>query len=151
MKFTLAVLVSVFSLSVATPLPQGQEVPPAGNTPPEGSVRINYVSSSGNGCPQYSVSQWISPDGTTVTMGFDDFSVFIGPTLPQSQQHENCQLHLALTYPGGYQYSIVQVYDEFSDPRSHLLTRLGDLSWFRSSRCWRDGRFLLHVLLLAVC
>jgi hypothetical protein len=72
-----------------------------------GQITIETSTYSGNGCPQGSVSSIISPDKTTITFGFDRFQAAIGPTAPQNGQQKNCQLHLNLRYPGGYQMSIM--------------------------------------------
>jgi hypothetical protein len=42
-----------------------------------------------------------------VTFGFDDFQTYIGPEAAQDQATKQCQLHLTLQYPGGFQYSVV--------------------------------------------
>ncbi|KAH8719513.1 hypothetical protein GQ44DRAFT_658927 [Phaeosphaeriaceae sp. PMI808] len=35
------------------------------------------------------------------------FTTYIGPTVPATQKSKNCQLHLNLKYPGGFQYAVV--------------------------------------------
>lgn len=42
-----------------------------------------------------------------VTFGFDSFQTYIGPTAAQADKTKQCQLHLSLQYPGGFQYSVV--------------------------------------------
>jgi hypothetical protein len=42
-----------------------------------------------------------------ITYGFDQFQTYIGPGLPASDKSKNCQLHLNLVYPGGFQYAVV--------------------------------------------
>jgi len=76
----------------------------AGQAP--SGVTIQQSSYSGNGCPQGSVSTNISPDRSTITFGFDSFQAFIGPG-QQSNKQKNCQLHLGLRYPSGFQFSLV--------------------------------------------
>lgn len=42
-----------------------------------------------------------------VTFGFDAFQTYIGPTAKQADKTKQCQIHLSLQYPGGFQYSVV--------------------------------------------
>jgi hypothetical protein len=106
-------------LALANPL--GNRQTPA--TPPVDQITIISAQSSGNGCPQGSVSNTLSPDKTVsslsclssydansakiVTFGFDSFQTYIGPTAAQADKTKQCQLHLSLQYPGGFQYSVV--------------------------------------------
>jgi len=50
----------------------------------------------------------LSPDKTIVTFGFDQFQAVQGPGANAADKQKNCQLHLGLRYPGGYQMSIMQ-------------------------------------------
>jgi len=76
-------------------------------SPPADQIIINDTSTSGNGCPQGSVSTSLSPDSTVVTFGFDSFQAYIGPTAAQADKSKACQIHLSLQYPGGFQYAVV--------------------------------------------
>lgn len=42
-----------------------------------------------------------------MTFGFDSFQTYIGPTALQADKTKQCQIHLSLQYPGGFQYSVV--------------------------------------------
>ncbi|EMR63777.1 putative secreted protein [Eutypa lata UCREL1] len=76
---------------------------------PDGDlIRIISASTSGNGCPQGTVTTDLSPDGTVVTFGFDAFQTYIGPGTSVADRSKNCQLHLNLQYPGGFQFSVVE-------------------------------------------
>ncbi|KAK8075411.1 hypothetical protein PG997_010074 [Apiospora hydei] len=68
-----------------------------GDLPSPDSIQIISSSSSGNGCPQ----------GTVITFGFDGFQTYIGPGTQVGDRTKNCQLHLNLKYPGGFQYALV--------------------------------------------
>ncbi|PGH11127.1 hypothetical protein AJ79_05074 [Helicocarpus griseus UAMH5409] len=70
-------------------------------------IQIIETGHSGNGCPQGTVSTLISEDRTVVTFGFDAFQAYIGPNTSPADHSKNCQLHLQLQYPGGFQYSIL--------------------------------------------
>jgi len=43
-----------------------------------------------------------------VTLGFDAFVAYIGPTAPQSAKSKACQIHLNLKYPGGFSFAVVE-------------------------------------------
>jgi len=75
--------------------------------PDPNQISILESSYSGNGCPQGSVSTNTSPDKTVITYGFDQFQTYIGPNTKPSDHSKNCQLHLNLKYPGGFQYAVV--------------------------------------------
>jgi hypothetical protein len=100
MHFKIAALILPV-LAVANPLPL------SGTTPDPGQITILDSAYSGNGCPQGSVSTSTSPDKTIITYGFDQFQTYIGPGIVASEHSKNCQLHLSLKYPGGFQYSVV--------------------------------------------
>lgn len=42
-----------------------------------------------------------------ITFGFDNFQTYIGPGYDLTDKTKNCQLHLNLQYPGGFQFSVV--------------------------------------------
>lgn len=88
-------------LAVANPLPQ------SGAAPNPNEIQIVATSYSGSGCPQGSVSTSTSPDKTVITYGFDQFQTYIGPGTKSADHSKNCQIHLNLKYPGGFQYAIV--------------------------------------------
>lgn len=98
MKFSSFVLLPAAVL--ASPLDQSTQQAPQ-------QVTISSSTYSGSGCPQGSVSSIISPDKTTITFGFDSFQALIGPSAPQGGQNKNCQLHLDLRYPSGFQMSLM--------------------------------------------
>jgi hypothetical protein len=80
---------------------------PQAAAPSGDQITIVDTSYSGNGCPQGSVSTSTSTDKTVITYGFDQFQTYIGPGTKASDKSKNCQLHLNLKYPGGFQYAVV--------------------------------------------
>ncbi|KAG4219235.1 hypothetical protein PC116_g32285, partial [Phytophthora cactorum] len=68
------------------------------DTPKPDEISIVSASASGNGCPQGTVTSDLSPDR----------KVYTGPGTKQSDKSKNCQLHLNLKYPGGFQFAIVE-------------------------------------------
>ncbi|KAI1488037.1 hypothetical protein F5X96DRAFT_109809 [Biscogniauxia mediterranea] len=79
-----------------------------GDLPSPDEVSIVSATASGNGCPQGTVTTNISPDRTVLTFGFDAFQTYIGPGTVISDRSKNCQLHLNLKYPGGFQFAVVE-------------------------------------------
>jgi Domain of unknown function (DUF4360) len=88
------------------PDPNAPIIPVAAGDIPQ-QVTIEKTGYSGNGCPAGTVSTLLSPDKTVVTFGFDTFQATIGPNSNPSDKQKNCQLHLGLRYPAGYQLSIM--------------------------------------------
>lgn len=93
--------------------------PQSGSAPNPDDITITSTTYSGNGCPQGSVSTSSSDDKTVITYGFDQFQTYIGPGVASSEKSKNCQLHLNLKYPGGFQYAVV-------DATYHGWARLDD-------------------------
>jgi hypothetical protein len=71
-------------------------------------ITITGMTWSGSGCPQDTVSTSLSTDRTVVTFGFDAFQTYIGPGTAVQDRTKNCQLHLELKYPGGFQFAVVE-------------------------------------------
>ncbi|KAJ9161280.1 hypothetical protein NKR19_g2383 [Coniochaeta hoffmannii] len=94
------------ALAAASPLAQ---TTPDGwaDGPDPNQIQIVSATTSGNGCPQGTVSTSISPDKTVITFGFDGFQTYIGPGYNPTEKTKNCQLHLNLKYPGGFQFAVV--------------------------------------------
>ncbi|KAF2030990.1 hypothetical protein EK21DRAFT_111439 [Setomelanomma holmii] len=82
-------------------------LPQSSSAPPQDQITIKDTTYSGNGCPQGSVSTSTSDDKTVITYGFDQFQTYIGPGTTPADRSKNCQLHLNLNYPGGFQYAVV--------------------------------------------
>lgn len=98
MKFSAATLLPAIALAAPSELVARQA--PSG-------VTIQQSTYSGNGCPQGSVSAIISNDRSVITFGFDAFQAVIGPNERAGDKQKNCQLHLNLRYPSGFQVSLV--------------------------------------------
>ena len=71
-------------------------------------IQIVGATASGSGCPQNSYTAAISTDKTVVTLGFDKFQTYIGPNERAAERTKNCQIHLTLKYPTGFQFSTVE-------------------------------------------
>ncbi|EAA35841.1 hypothetical protein GE21DRAFT_649 [Neurospora crassa] len=107
MRFSVAYLLP--ALAVAKPLGVVQPSPDGwADAPDPKQIQIASATFSGNGCPQGTVSTSISPDKTVITFGFDRFQVYIGKGYNPTERTKNCQLHLNLKYPGGFQFSVLE-------------------------------------------
>jgi hypothetical protein len=53
------------------------------------------------------MSTFYSQLSQVITYGFDAFQTYIGPGTTAADKSKNCQLHLNLVYPGGFQYAVV--------------------------------------------
>lgn len=95
-------------LAVASPVAQVVGNDGWADAPDPKQIQITSAASSGNGCPQGTVSSTISPDKTVVTFGFDGFQTYIGPGYDPTAKTKNCQLHLNLKYPSGFQFAVVE-------------------------------------------
>ncbi|RDL42345.1 Uncharacterized protein BP5553_02324 [Venustampulla echinocandica] len=105
--YTAAALLLLPALAVASPLNADFVPLERRQAPPADQITITSASSSGSGCPQGSVSTSLSDDKTFITFGFDAFQSYIGPQAAQADKTKNCQIHLDLKYPGGFQYAVV--------------------------------------------
>jgi hypothetical protein len=107
MKWLIALVPFVASL----PAPEPGTIPipdqTFGTPPPAGTVKIRGITYGGNGCPQGTVSSQFTTDRTAVTILFDSYIATIGPNINVAEQRKNCQLNVAITYPGGFQYSVL--------------------------------------------
>ncbi|EGS22611.1 uncharacterized protein CTHT_0010820 [Thermochaetoides thermophila DSM 1495] len=109
MRFTAAAALVLPVLAAASPIANPSVVPDGwADTPDPNDIQIVSATFSGSGCPQGSVSTSISPDKTVITFGFDKFQTYIGPGTTIADRTKNCQLHLNLKYPGGFQFAVVE-------------------------------------------
>ncbi|ORY06369.1 hypothetical protein BCR34DRAFT_590611 [Clohesyomyces aquaticus] len=103
-------LAALLPLAAALPSPGnialGDVVmPDAGPDPTQ--VQIRGITYGGTGCPKNSMSYQISQDRTLVTLIFDSYIASIGPGIAVTESRKNCQLNVDITYPGGFQYSVL--------------------------------------------
>ncbi|KAB5511557.1 hypothetical protein GE09DRAFT_1269946, partial [Coniochaeta sp. 2T2.1] len=69
-------------------------------------VSIVSAASSGNGCPQGTVSTTVNPDKTLITLGYDAVRPHLGPGATPGMKSQNCVVHLRLKYPTGWRFII---------------------------------------------
>jgi hypothetical protein len=106
-----------------------------------GQVTIEQTSYSGNGCPQGTVSTLLSPDKSVVTFGFDSFQATIGPGSSQVDHQKNCQLHLGLRYPQGFQLSVMTATYHGYVRLDPGVTANFISSYYFSQDAWNTGSF----------
>ncbi|KAK3349870.1 hypothetical protein B0T25DRAFT_250614 [Lasiosphaeria hispida] len=86
------------SLSVTSP---PRVLPRASN------INITSVATQGNGCPLGSISTSISPDGTTLTFGFDEFKAYYGPGYTPADKSKQCTIAMAVSYRSGQPFELL--------------------------------------------
>lgn len=76
--------------------------------PPNDSVKIGRVTTSGNGCLQGSVPFNVYPNQTVVFQRLVQFHVSLGPNIAAAERAKNCAFHIEITYPTGWQFLLQQ-------------------------------------------
>ena len=74
-----------------------------------GTFGIESIAYSGSGCPEGSATSTITPDGTTLSLGFSKFAVEAGPGIDRGERARSCKLHVKLRVPKDVTYSLVSV------------------------------------------
>lgn len=70
-------------------------------------VKVVGVNYGGTGCPGGTVSTTISPDLDSFTLVFDQFVAQMGYGVSASESRKFCQVNVALRFPQGWSYSII--------------------------------------------
>ena len=74
------------------------------------SAYLSDVGYSGTGCPLGTAGAVLSPDGTSVSVLFDDFIIDSNePSSVRSRLAKVCQINMTLNVPYGYQARVVQI------------------------------------------
>ncbi|KAK4112978.1 hypothetical protein N656DRAFT_708570 [Canariomyces notabilis] len=78
-------------------------LPPSSVLSWERDINITSVVGSGVGCPKgtSTLSTSSSYDGTSLTLGFDDFQVFYGPGYPLQARSKTCIIVITVRYRSG--------------------------------------------------
>jgi hypothetical protein len=72
-------------------------------------LQLGYPATGGNGCPAGTVSANLSPDGTQLSILFDQFLAEAGPGVGKTLDRKSCNISIPVTVPGGYSVSIMAV------------------------------------------
>jgi len=107
-------LLGLLAPAVAAALPTNTTA-----SPPKDEITINSVTTSGSGCPNGTVSVTISDDRTVVTLGFDQFQTYLGPS-PRSprgrrargparddERRKTCLIRLNVNEPPGFTFAVL--------------------------------------------
>jgi len=107
MKFS-AVLSTLFAVAAfASPVEKRQE---AEVIPDPNQVHVKSVVANGSGCKPGSVQATFNGNRTIMTLIFSQYEATIGPQAKsRSDARKNCQINMLVSYPTGYQYSVVGV------------------------------------------
>jgi hypothetical protein len=91
------------SLSLAPALSAGA-VPAV--TAPQEKVIVKLMSVQGGGCTQGTTSVEVSPDNTSISLGFSDFTAGTGAGMKVTDSRRNCHISLTIQAPSGFMYAI---------------------------------------------
>ena len=72
-------------------------------------ISLGQPGYGGNGCPQGSVNTTISPDGKTVSILFDQFSLKAGGLSGRSMDRKSCNVSIPVHVPQGMSVSVFKV------------------------------------------
>lgn len=93
-----------------------------------------------NGCPAGSYSIVMSPDGSTLSILFDQFTVESGSTAASGQSRKVCRISAPLNFPANYSIGVYKVdYRGFAKLAAKQGTQL-DVQYFLGPRDNEHGR-----------
>lgn len=98
-------------------------------------LQIGEVGYGGNGCPVGSASATVSPDGTAVSVLFDQFITEAGGTTGRSVDRKSCNLSIPIRVPNGYSVAVFQV-----DYRGFNSVPSGGFNRFEAEYFWAGAR-----------
>ena len=84
-------------LPLLTGFAQAASLPPRQGNP----IQIISVTTSGSGCPAGTVATEISPDGSTLVLGFDAYQTSVFAGSPSADREKFCDVSVKARYPLG--------------------------------------------------
>lgn len=75
----------------------------------QSNLELGYPGYAGSGCPAGSASVTLSPDGTSLTLLFDNYVAQAGGSSGLSMDRKNCNISIPVAVPDGYSVSILTV------------------------------------------
>ncbi|MCS6838468.1 MAG: DUF4360 domain-containing protein [Bdellovibrionaceae bacterium] len=99
------------------------------------SIRLGTPSYGGSGCPAGTASVSVSPDGSTITILFDQFTAESGGHSGKQVDRKSCNLSIPVEVPQGYSVAIFQV-----DYRGFNSLPWGARSQFEAEYFWAGSR-----------
>ncbi|AZZ37393.1 DUF4360 domain-containing protein [Bdellovibrio sp. qaytius] len=75
----------------------------------EAGISVGQPAYGGNGCPAGSASVTVTPDGSTMSVLFDQFSAEAGNTTGRRIDRKSCNLRVPIRVPNGYSVALIGV------------------------------------------
>ncbi len=75
----------------------------------QSGIQLGYPAYGGNGCPNGTAQATLSPDGTSLSVIFDQFVTEAGPASGRTLDRKSCNIAVPVHVPGGYSISILAV------------------------------------------
>ncbi|HXH76625.1 MAG TPA: DUF4360 domain-containing protein [Bacteriovoracaceae bacterium] len=73
------------------------------------TIQLGYPAMGGNGCPQGTASASLSPDGTALSIIFDQFLTEAGPASGRTIDRKSCNIAVPVHVPNGFSISVLAV------------------------------------------
>ncbi len=99
------------------------------------SLQLGAPIYGGSGCPAGSASATVSPDGTAVSILFDQYSVEAGNTTGRRIDRKACNIAVPVTVPQGYSVAVFQ-----ADYRGFNAVPTGGYNRFDVEYFWAGSR-----------
>jgi hypothetical protein len=81
----------------------------AGTANAQQGIALGVPGYGGTGCPAGTVSTTLSPDNTSLSLIFDEYSVSAGGTTGRSFDRKSCNVAIPVFVPEGYSVSVLSV------------------------------------------
>lgn len=73
------------------------------------TIQLGYPAHGGNGCPAGSASAVVAPDGSSLSIIFDQFVTEAGQSTGRSMDRKSCNIAVPVHVPNGFSISIISV------------------------------------------
>lgn len=73
------------------------------------TIQLGYPAYGGNGCPSGTASATLSPDGTALSIIFDQFLTEAGPAAGKTIDRKSCNIAVPVHVPNGFSISVLAV------------------------------------------
>src|SRR6476469_2859446 len=73
------------------------------------TIQLGYPASGGNGCPAGTASAVVSPDGSSLSIIFDQFTTESVQVSVLTTDRNSCNIAIPVHVPNGYSISIIGV------------------------------------------
>jgi hypothetical protein len=79
------------------------------NAQAQDTIELGYPAYGGNGCPAGTASATLSPDGSSLSIIFDEFITEAGPAAGKTINRKSCNIAVPVHVPNGYSISVLAV------------------------------------------